>query len=510
MIKIQGMSLLLYVGLVSFGVNAFAADPNGYNSTYERAIGTVPNSCDQIITTADGDWSKITNNPSDSVFCLESGDHSSKDQLTISFSGTSSKPKWLRYYSSQDSGKDPVAQGTQERAILKNIKFDDASNWIIHRITINVGGTSKQGLEFPKNGNSDNNIISHVLIENSAMGLVLLGVGNDNNTIQNSVLRNTIAKVDAEPNCIHLANGPDNTRIVNNEIYNCNKSLYINEWGTAAGTVVENNDLYITNQRYTDCNGKYTSAGPCASSKAVVSMKSAGIADAPVILIHNRIWGARTNDTNICCTAQDSGEAITISNAPQSDGSTIGDANYVVIKNNVIMDSQSGIIWTRAGTHHHAIIGNLFYNIHRFNDDPVRNRPSYALAQRQGTDVDIILNTIVDTDSWLAAQSGTQRNDIKCNVVIDSGAKEGGTVPSNTIIDNNAFYATPTYTANGLNSNIVGSADDSKSENYCFYRKLQTGPEKICVSNALPTVSSPHYLACNGNFESKSGLISIN
>lgn len=482
------------LGALTLAGTATAADINGYTAKYERDLGPIPTQCDQVIKPGDA-WSKITGNSGDDVFCLAPGDHTGKGTLTLGADGTESRPKWLMVLG--DSNKHPVKQSASERAVVRGLEFNGASWWNVYRVSFDgKGRTGNPVIQFSKGSNAHHNTLDHILLENAGGAGVLIHVGNDNNAIQNSVVRDFKAAPGSEPNCVHLKDGPDNTRIVNNEMYSCTKSVYLNEFSSAGGTIMENNDFYVPKSDYTDCNGRYTTSGTCSSSKAAISLKSGGTASNPVRIFKNRIWGVRLNDKNVCCTALSSGHAVSFSNSPS--GGT-GNARYVYFENNIVMDSHTGVAWTRDGTGDNKVVGNIFYQIRRFNKDPDRNRPSHAINKRKGTGDKVYFNTIIDTDRWLNLEGGATNSDIRCNAIFDSGSRDGGSNGSGTHVHENAFFGTPATSVAAQAANVTGSTADSLTEGFSFYRKLWTGPEKVTIPHALPTFSSPHYAGCTGN-----------
>lgn len=491
------------VGVAAFicvvSANVLAADLNGYTAFYEQGIGEIP-TCDQTVLVSDSGWSKITSNTGDSIFCIENGDHTLKGELSLSFAGSSGSPKWLV---ALDTSQKPWVFGATP-PVLEHINMNAAADWwIIHGLAFNGNGENNPLIDF-KDG-AQNSIVDSVLGENAGVASIMFRRGADNNAIQNSVVRRNPPELESDFECVRVR-GAENTRIVNNELYDCTKSVYLGAESYPEGTIIENNDLYITPEySYEDCTGNFDVNGPCSTSKAMISMKSGGVAAAPVKIINNRLWGARPNENTVCCTAGSDGSIATISNHLHSDKvTTSGNANYVLLKNNIFMDSQEGLVWTREGPHNHAVIGNIFYDIHQF----YTGEDSHALAQRRGDDVDIYHNVIVDADHWLAIQGGSSDNSLRCNAVVSGGTRVGGSnPPSSTIVDDNAFYDTPKYTVNGSDSNVVSTVALSFTKEFCFYRKLQTNPERVCIPNVLPTPASPHFNACPGaGLISRSGL----
>ncbi|MFL6623382.1 MAG: hypothetical protein ACJ8NR_12385 [Sulfurifustis sp.] len=505
-----------FIVVASYAGVSPAADMNGYTSTYEcRASGPVCNidisalvtaPCDVTVYPSDPDWSKITNNNSARFFCLAAGDHSGKGTLSLGNSGSGSARKVLRYYSGSDNDANPWNQGT--RAVVRKLDFRGASYWVVHRITIDGGGATQDGIFIATGSNS--NIMNRVLVQQHH-GYQVIADWNgptDSNVIQNSVIRKAVLDTVIEDECIDPEHS-SNMRIINNEIYDCHKALSVGSGvGDTRGLVVENNDFYASDEFRTDCRGNFNGIGPCSGSEAIMSIKAGGVADNPAMYIHNRIWGGRTGDGNLIgFDSSGSGAAVSISGSgPDNPGLK---TDYLLFMNNIVMDSQHGIGGWWGPDTHNSVIGNIIYKIHQYST----NSDSWALTINAKQNSEWYLNTIIDTDRWLgisgsdASGGPDMNNDIRCNLVINGGGSGIGP-GSGTVIDNNAFYGTTPYTTNsGSTSNIVRSnASDAQMTSYCFYRKLQTGPEQACIPNARSQTSSPHYKACDSTLGLRSNV----
>ena len=494
---------------------SIAADLNGYTAQYEcRAGGPNCNvdvaalgnrSCDQTIA-ASTPWSSI--NWSNSTICLENGDHTSKGTLTIpsSANGTSGNYKVLRYTRSGDTNDDPWNQSTGNRVKLRGVSINGADYWIIHRLTIDGDGASNFGIHYVKNSGVTNIIVNRLLVEDFSMTIVATENNGPNITIQNSVIRNAHVTPTAEYNCIELSSA-SGVRIVNNEIYDCNKAISSGDGNPSIPDAkIENNDLYTSPAVYTDCNGNYTPWNPnsvCAAMEAIISLKTGGLSNQPVEIIHNRLWGARTGD-GVAMSEGNTGEAFSISlTSNPNDPSGYG-AHYVLVKNNIIWDAQAGISNWWGTPHHVSIIGNIIYKIRAF--DP--RFSTFPIRLRRMDRVEVYLNTIIDSpETWIDVHNTDVTNsDIRCNIAITSGGNYGG-ASSTTEIANNAFYGVPMFTTDMAETNIaMSNVSDAANVEYCFNRKLRTGAEKFCIPNARSTTTSPHYQACNNTLGTRTGI----
>lgn len=485
---------------------ALGADQNGYTAQYEcRAGGAYCNvdvshlanrACDQVITPS-MPWSSI--NWSNNTICLQAGDHTAKGVLDIpsSANGSSNNYKVLRYYRSGDTNDNPWSQS--QRATLKGVRVNGSDYWLFHRIAIDGNGSNTHsGFELTMHGGANNIIVNRILAENFQYSIVRTFNNGPNITIQNSVIRKTVVHPEYENQCIEL-DSTSRARVVNNEISDCNKAISSgNGDPSLLDAKIENNDLYVSEDAHTDCAGNRMPGGPCATNEAIISFKTGGTAAEPIEIIHNRIWGARSGDGTLMGN-YNWGEAPSISLSQAPEGYT---ANYVLVKNNIIWDAQAGISNWWGTPNHVSIIGNIIYDIKRRTQWDV-----FPIRLNRMENVEVYLNTIIDSpETWLKLSGEVRETDVRCNVSLNSG-RLMGTVSSSTQIENNAFYNTPVYSTGNPSSNISSqNASDARHEAYCFYRKLQTGAEQVCIPNARPTTASPHFQACAASVGSRPNI----
>lgn len=482
-----------------------AADANGYTARYECRAGApvcnvdvaqiVQRNCDQIVTPSTP-WSAI--NWSNNTICIQNGDHTAKGVLVVSASGSASSRKVLKYYGANDSSDDPWSP-THSPAKLSGIQINGADYWIIHRLTVDGNwSSSNPGINFVNSSDADYNIINRVLVQNFDETLVLIGYGgNDDNTIQNSVLRNTKPNITHENQCIALRGGSINKRVVNNEIYNCNKATFAEEgYSPHGGLVLENNDVYLTSDRYTDCNGNYTPNGPCSDTEGVAFDSKGGATSGNIgRIINNRAWGMRPGDKNL--SQSGGGWAVSLSNVTDTypgDGT-----DYFLIQNNIFGDMDLAIWNYYNGPGHNSIVGNLIYDVYDHGGQVQYSTDQGGISFKWLANSEIYLNTFVNARPIIHSWGSGTNNDIRCNVFVGGGAKTGS-FADGTQVDGNAFYGVASTTTGTSTSNITYSnAADAKMESYCFYRKNRTGAERICVPNARPTATSPHLKACGSD-----------
>lgn len=491
--KLFACTLMLFATAPSL-----AADANGYTTQYEcRAGGRYCNvdvealaaqACDAIITPSD--TSATINkklNGSSNVICVQKGDYTGTGTWTLATSGTADKRKVLRYYSNDDTNTDPWKQAPADRARLYRIDVN-AKYWLIHRLAFDDNNREINRL-LVKDG-SDNAIISRVLIENfdprASDGAIFTHMSADV-TIQNSVVRNCGTAVNQSPIAIQLGYGP-NTHVVNNEVYDCTITIYTHATGipagdnksSAPGTVVENNDAYLTTAFYTDCKGNWypNPDAPCSAQENGVVTKAAGTQAKPYQFIHNRMWGFRACDTNVACDG--GGTAGTAMYVGATDD---GSADWVLVKNNVFLNSEIGIGQVNLGpVRNNSYVGNLLYHIYPYTDGK-NGAIDFCCSAGSYDKIELSFNTVIDGTvnyGWLAFKDATN-SDVKCNAIIASTAATSY-YGSGTEIDSNAYYGTNP----NADQTKISQALEARTAN-TFYSvgdiiRLSTNPSKDCNS----------------------------
>lgn len=564
------MKLHKYVpalSLILFGTNlSLAADQNGYTARYECRAGgeycdvdvqsLASRACDQIITPS-SPWSSI--NWSNNTICIEAGDHSAKGTLSIP-SGSNGSPKnykVLRYFRLNDSGDMPWNQSVQAKLWQLRISGD---YWLIDRLTFgDVSGTNPSPRVETAAGSADvkNVILNRLLIEGGGRGSSYYGVSQNCNsgfydfiTVQNSVFRNSgpngqiSESIALDMQCAH------HMRSVNNEIYDwVSHPIQIgqNNIATLPGIVVENNDLYVT-------PALHTNGGTKAIAESPLSIKARGTRAEPILISKNRIWGARLTDLTQCCNGE-AGNAI-----------TMYDSNdFVVLQNNIITDSQIGVSNV---ADYNSYVGNVFYNIKQYDAGTGSLVFDSWRSHDGASSYEVYLNTIVGAEHYTLGAFDNSNIDIRCNVMLASGAKYPASPSSSSQADYNAFYGSPHWTFNGTNTNIAVSlstrtnntnystgsiirvdstscssasdpqcflykvvAEGTTADNeppycaslgctmtdgtvtlqairgpYMFYRKLLTGAEPYFIPYARVHTSAPEAHACPADWAGRQGI----
>jgi hypothetical protein len=96
-----------------------------------------------------------------------------------------------------------------------------------------------------------------------------------------------------------------NTKILNNEIRNCNDGIMPLRFPSQGhhvnypGTLIDGNHIYVDTDVYTDGNGKHKADGLWAWTENAIDLKAGSDdPDNPMIITNNILWGYRRTDTN--------------------------------------------------------------------------------------------------------------------------------------------------------------------------------------------------------------------
>ena len=438
---------VVFIGL-SLSSNVYPADLNGYTAQYECRAGNAncnvdvvtytTAACAQTITTADSEEtieSKL--NTGSSPICVTNGDYTGKGIINITASGTSGAYRAMRYTRASDNDDEPWNQSGANQATFRKIQI--AGNfWIVHRLRVDANG----GEGFIVNGND--NILSRVEAFDGGDNILVESTGT--NTLQNFYSHNATLAPGNDSNGVALGGG-GSPRLVNCEVKDI-PSHGIYTWGgtSVENAVIENCDVYTSTAMYTDCNGNLTPGNPespCAASEAALSLKSATLSTNPTKVIHNRWWGTRSTDTDICCIDGSGGQIISLSDEG------VRESTYVLFQNNIVMDGPVGIQHPHstgqgADNHHNSIIGNIVYKIKNYQTPGNGQTMEFI----QGRLEEAYLNTFIAAEKW--GGFGTKDSDWRCNVFIDTGTR-ADTAGSNTQVDFNVFYGVTAYTTGSTN-----------------------------------------------------------
>jgi hypothetical protein len=550
--------------IAGFSITGHAADQNGYTAQFECRAGNpncnvdvnsyVSRTCQQTITPADSNStisSKI--NGGSQIVCVEPGDYTGKGTITITASGSSNAYKVLRYTRGGDNSDAPWNQSWSSRARFHQLIVRGAHYWIVHRLSFPAADVEDR---IDLHNSPSNIIFNRMLLEGRGQNYFLApysvidtecytGSNSTMITLQNSVIRDNGGIAGTDPTGVAFECG-SNFRVVNNEIYDWsshNIQIGHNGGPMIPGVVIENNNVYHT-------------PGFAGQGEDPIAIKAYGSASNPIRIIHNRIWGGRMGDSGSCCIGGGGGGAIVINNGRPFE--------YILIQNNLIFDNRGGINWYGAGNlnTNQSIIGNIFYKLGRYGGPY-----SSAIEIYDAEKLEIYLNTIIESEERTIDYGGSD-TDVRCNVLIASGRREGGNPSSSFRADNNAFYGTPVINLNGSGSYInkslstrqshtnyaagtvvrwedswqcstgseagcflyiarqTGTSDGSANActtlgctfsdgsvtwqairgPYTFWRKQHTGQEQMAIPYARVHATAPEAYACPSDFAARPGI----
>jgi hypothetical protein len=352
----------------------------------------------------------------------------------------------LRYHRAGDTDDEPWNQSESNQVRINKLDLNGNSYWVVHRLTFPAIDEPIYGRVSFALGNETDIILNRLLIEGAPNGFNNVYTGIELNccyvkriTVQNSVIRGSWGKLGTEPHGISLVDGED-IHVVNNELYNWSAhaiQVGRNQIPTMPGFVVENNDIYADSSMYLpDGRGRH---------KSPMSTKASATADKPGRIIHNRAWGGRNQNAQTANIVASVGMGISVLGRP--DGIN---PNYILIQNNIIYENQLGHGFYDAPCEHCSIIGNIYYKHAQYYADG-RSHAIEGLDKLKNTE--IYLNSFINNSDFGFSFVGDLK-DIRCNVFLFGGAREGETPWSTTQADYNAFYDTPSWTFNGTNTNI--------------------------------------------------------
>lgn len=429
------------------------------------------------------------NNSKARIFCLLPGDYRSAGIVKIQSSGSELMPRVLRLAEAlPDKALNAVKLPMERQAILAGLKLSSARYWIIDGLAILNENTDpslvNQTIQFIND--SSNNLLSRSLVQGGRIAIRIHG--SHRNTLLYNVVRRTV-RSDGDSNCINIEGESGqtifNNRILSNEVYDCTDSLQLvtlaDSHGnlTFPGTLVVDNDFYLTPAMYTDCSGNVDPGGACSRAEGRFDIKGGGTGPGPheqVVVTGNRIWGARQTDPVLGSTSWGSGIDLCCGK----------DIAHVRIEGNIIFSSDRGISIGGTNTHNISIVGNTLFDIGSTN----WNSGQAMLTLSDTRNTRWSKNVIVNSERW-GLFFGSNHS-VQCNVVVESPLSVFDETVSSS---GNYLYGT----ANSVNENDVWlpAVAEARNEKKCFLRKRITGPEEYCIPNALTTARSPHATPCS-------------
>ena len=413
--------------------------------------------------------------------------------------------------------------GSSDVAKVERILMSNADYWIIDRLVFEPDGDN--GFDTDAASNSQNYVLQRSWFDCAGTGTT----GNPEcvnlRDSQDATLQyNVVAECRPTDNTDNAAfdmsslSGDDNISIVGNEVFDCGKSgVEHGDQGNDDGHVIENNDFYVTTNLRMGCGSGNAWDGttlPFTSSAAHDANGKCGCYERPGFgtksgsdtvgdpfrIIHNRAWGGREQGYTTS-----NGQACGGSGAPQGTACSVTRAGgtpaaeFVVLENNIVSDSEVGCTINGAGggddPANNTFRGNFFHDIEDFATQSDYSGSGTAQSSAVfkfisgSDDTQIVYNTIVNSETQVIDGSETDF-DFSANVMVDVGTVDGGGNP--TKVDYNAYVgATTNPNYSGENNDYDDTIANADLQTYCYWRKLQTEREQVCVESVVPTTSSP-------------------
>lgn len=443
------------------------------------------------------------------VFLLRPGDYRRFGSLVINDkSGTASKPFIIAALA--EGSKDRVSEvhpvkwsgNESKEVLLESFTLKNSDHWIFYGLTFR-GNNSKDdgytgGYTNMMRDGADHNIVANCVIEKVLKGSFVRILNGSFNRVQTCVIRNKVEGVPGDNIGVLLAayEGMEcrGNIITSNEIYNVTDGIAISRsdssarkdvarphTGEAPGTVIENNDLYVTSSLYKISGGGKT-VGAC--SENAMDFKTGTYSDDPedkILVMYNRMWGFR-NSVKACGASGSAGQAVVFHRM----------AANIFFYNNIVADAPSGIsimgtnpLYPTEKVKNISIINNIFYDIRRKSDDDINAGEVFHAART----AEIYNNAIVSCDVALNVVRNNEQIRFKGNFINNTATlvnsvrkNEGYELCGNIDLSRNqaAKALCDCYAAN------------TGTTNFRFMRKLLTGAEEV----EIPGVSTASLVTC--------------
>jgi len=495
------------------------------------------NNPEMMLIESNSDWNHI-NDSNKRFFFVTPGSY----RLFIKFtsSGTKESPRYLIYYdpSNPNDETHPANMSASKRASIKCFAFIGARYWIVDRLSVLDSGNernsisgkdsnspteerhSSEGFSASRYTPSSHNIFNRLFISGGSEDSIIIYEGCSYNTIQNSVIcEQTLPDHDWVGILLQAYRGRSGyaeiigTRIIANEIYNVNDGIQIFDHPdipripSYAGTIIADNDLYLTPARYTDGDGHFTTSGGFAAAENAIDIKAGSPdSDNPMYIVGNRMWGFRYIDQSGIAGSNDHGAALAYHDGGQYRGYD-GRYAYIMIRDNIVFDSAQGIVGE--DLHHISVVNNVIWDISAHGC--TLNKHFLALDLNI-SNAEFYRNTIIDSglsnqkmEYWFWARGSSSSFDFRENVIINCEHKFFDVSSTTCLTDYNFFYNVGER-LNGDHNIVRSTASESGNSNLNVTIKRITDPQIITIPYGLSTESSPHHNAGDPNLGSISNM----
>ncbi len=426
-------------------------------------------------------------------FLITPGDYRKWGNLRPNYSGTAAQPYIFRYYDPKATqpydAPHPVKRKVQKKeAVLERFHFSEISHWVLHGLTFRGQATEKEG----KRGGlynaffqeSNHNTLDFCSIEQVIVGNGVRIFNSSHNTIQRCVIRDKIEGFTGDNIgvTVYASKGRKsrNNRIVDNEIYDVTDGVQLVYQvdvgknspitGEVPGTIIDNNDLYITRKLYRQKNGEELA---CAEDGIDIKVGTNSTRPEDKVLVtNNRIWGFRTTDKT--CSGGSHGSGIMIHR----------NAKNILIENNIIFDVARGISIAHGYKNERVsditVRNNIFYDIQETADNAGNAVVLYA-------DVLVESNTIKNTKSHLRVPA-TQHAVFKKNLVVESQQKPLKVKQLKCEMEGNHWVVkkvTSEASNIGKANSVSTVSREKRLKNYIFYTKRWTVPSQKVIPGII-------------------------
>ena len=251
-----------------------------------------------------------------------------------------------------------------------------------------------------------------------------------------------------------------NTKILNNEFINCNDGIQLVRRNKPSdgkyisanyeGTIINGNDIYITNVIYTNGKGLLDQNGSYAYAENAIDIKAGSDnMENPILITNNHLWGYRFSDKTTGAR-NDHGSAIVIHYGVKN----------LNITNNIIFDSAQAIVAGDSNIFGFSLKdSNISNNILSNCGSYEKTHDTYAAVMLYDTqNINFNNNIIINSRiNWIhVAGVKTHNLKIEDNTIIKSQIAYNE-APSQTLFDNNKYYDTNTdgYMITGINDSFL-------------------------------------------------------
>ncbi len=389
--------------------------------------------------------------------------------IEITASGTAGQ---RRYILLDNGNETPPAALPKTQLARYRLKMINANYWYIDRMAywkeINPWGKMLVLI------NSSNNVIHMPLLEDTQTGIDLRD-NSSNNIIQFMRAQKTQWSVDErvlyDAAAVQTTHDVDIEDSINNKLVHSELMNYVDGFQVvrgygaytpsaqinAEGTLIWDNDIYITSMLYTNGDGVQDANGNRAFAENAIDLKTGSLNPSnPIVIRHNRLWGYRSAD-NTYSHLSDTGNAIVAHY----------DVGYIEFEDNMIFDSEYGMV-----------AGSPLGDGRPLRDSMIRN------------------NVIHDIGSCAIAFTGSLNADLG---IYDSA--------TNVTVDNNFFAKTGDnvyriYNANGLTieNNTFADSPDMYFADFAYFPK-HTSNDVTVTDNIFYNMTGtvPSYATASGN-----------